>query len=367
MSEFPSRPRRRRRTPTVVFSGVVVVAVGAATAAAIGFGGDDGGTADAATLPPETATVDRETLRDIRTEDGTLGYGSDQTLNNRLNGTVTGLADTGETVGRGEPLYWVDADPVVLLYGSEPAYRALSPGAEGADVEQLEANLSRLEYDGFTVDDEYTDATAAAVEQWQADLGLPETGVVDLGRVVFAPGAVRIDAHEVAAGDVVQPGNPVLTWTGAERLVTVELDVEDQPLAEAGTAVTVTLPDGSTQPGEVVDAESVVQESSEDTPPGQDAEQETVLEVTVALDDAEAVEGYDQASVEVGFVAGEREDVLTVPVAALLALREGGYGVEVIEGTSTRIVAVDTGLFAGGRVEVTGEGLTEGMTVGMPS
>jgi multidrug efflux system membrane fusion protein len=66
-------------------------------------------------------------------------------------------------------------------------------------------------------------------------------------------------------------------------------------------------------------------------------------------------------------VAGEREDVLTVPVAALLALREGGYGVEVVEGTSTRIVAVDTGLFAGGRVEVTGEGLTEGMTVGMPS
>jgi hypothetical protein len=59
--------------------------------------------------------------------------------------------------------------------------------------------------------------------------------------------------------------------------------------------------------------------------------------------------------------------VLTVPVAALLALAEGGYGVQVVTGTATRIVAVRTGLFAAGRVEVSGDGLTEGMTVGMPS
>jgi hypothetical protein len=56
-----------------------------------------------------------------------------------------------------------------------------------------------------------------------------------------------------------------------------------------------------------------------------------------------------------------------VPVAALLALREGGYGVQIVEGSTTRIVAVKTGLFSGGRVEVSGDGLAEGMTVGMPS
>jgi hypothetical protein len=59
--------------------------------------------------------------------------------------------------------------------------------------------------------------------------------------------------------------------------------------------------------------------------------------------------------------------VLTVPVAALLALAEGGYGVQVVGGGTTRIVAVQTGLFAGGRVEVTGDGLAEGQTVGVPS
>jgi hypothetical protein len=59
--------------------------------------------------------------------------------------------------------------------------------------------------------------------------------------------------------------------------------------------------------------------------------------------------------------------VLTVPVAALLALAEGGYGIEVVEGTTTRIVAVETAMFADGRVEVTGRGLSEGMKVGVPS
>jgi len=58
--------------------------------------------------------------------------------------------------------------------------------------------------------------------------------------------------------------------------------------------------------------------------------------------------------------------VLAVPVAALLALPEGGFGVEIVEGNTTRIVAVKTGMFAAGRVEVSGEGIAEGMKVGVP-
>ena len=71
---------------------------------------------------------------------------------------------------------------------------------------------------------------------------------------------------------------------------------------------------------------------------------------------------------KVGITSDRRPGVLAVPVNALLALAEGGYGVRVVDGgPSGRIVAVTTGLFARGQVEVTGEGLSEGMDVEVPA
>ena len=49
------------------------------------------------------------------------------------------------------------------------------------------------------------------------------------------------------------------------------------------------------------------------------------------------------------------EGVLAVPVEAVLALAEGGYAVEVDDGTARRLVGVELGVFADGMVEVTGE------------
>lgn len=364
--------RRRRRTGGVVIAVATVLAVGAAAGAAFGFdaGLRDGDAADdaGAALPPATAEVTRETLVDTRTETGELGYGDATTLTARSGGTVTGLPGSGSTVKRGQALYRVDNSPVTLLYGSLPAYRPLKPGVEGADVKQFEKNLRALGYTGFTVDDEYTELTADAVEDWQDDLGVPETGTVDLGRVFYAPGAVRVDSLKAAKGDPVQPGAAVLTYTDRSPVITVELDTDDQRLARKEAKVSVTLPDGKTVDGTITDVETVVEDGGDDGGGrGGESEPETKLRVTVAIKDKKALDGLDQASVDVGFTASKREDVLTVPVAALLALSEGGYGVEVVEGRKTRIVAVATGLFADGRVEVTGDGLTEGMTVGMPA
>jgi multidrug efflux system membrane fusion protein len=56
--------------------------------------------------------------------------------------------------------------------------------------------------------------------------------------------------------------------------------------------------------------------------------------------------------------------VLTVPIGALVALAEGGFGLQVLDGTS-HYIGVTTGLFANGKVEVCGDGVGEGMTVGM--
>jgi peptidoglycan hydrolase-like protein with peptidoglycan-binding domain len=349
----------------VVVAVAVVLAAGAATAAAQGFGlglpGGDGRSEAHSGLPRATATVTRQTLVDTQTESGELGYGDTTTVSDRSAGTITVLPATGSTVARGQALYRVDNAPVVLLYGSLPAYRALSAGTKGADVKQFEQNLRALGYTGFTVDDKYSDSTADAVKKWQDDLGLPKTGTVELGRVVYATGAVRVQTQEAAVGDAVQPGTAVLTYTGSARVITIELDVSDQRLARKDAAVTCTLPDGKTVPGKIAKTQTVIKPAEGQNPAA------TKIRVTVTVDDEKTLAGLDQASVDVAFTASRRENVLTVPVAALLALAEGGYGVEVLEGTSTRIVAVETGLFATGRVEISGEGLTEGLTVGVPA
>ncbi|HEY0636200.1 MAG TPA: peptidoglycan-binding domain-containing protein [Pseudonocardiaceae bacterium] len=345
---------------------LAVLSAGAVVAAAVGVGGAEDGASQgtaASGLPPATTTITRRTLV-LHTEvDGTLGHGAATVVTARGGGTLTWLPAAGAVVERGGTLYRVDERPVVLLYGSLPAYRALRPGDEGADVRQLEENLAALGRTGFTVDDEYTSATASAVRDWQEDLGLDGTGVVDPAAISYAAGPVRVSALDTAVGG--QAGGPVLRTTGTVRAVTVDLPVSDLALAAVGSAVTVTLPSGSTVEGTVSAVGAVATASDSEGPGGGSAE--ATVEVTVAVADQAALGGLDEAPVHVALRSAERADVLTVPVTALLALREGGYGLEVVTGTGSRIVAVEPGMFADGQVEVSGPDLAEGLTVGVPS
>lgn len=353
---------RKRRIGRAGLVTAIALAVGATAAATYGFGfGGAEETADGADVPPATAEVTRQTLVDQREEAGELGYGDDKTYTSRLTGTLTRLPKTDAALTRGKTVCQIDDLPVVLLYGTLPAYRELTVGTEGSDVKQFEKNLAALGYDGFTVDETYSDSTATAVKAWQDDLGLPETGAIELGRVVYAPSSVLVKSHDAAVGDAVGPGTALLTYTGKEKVITITLGADDGDLVKDDAKVEVELPDGKTVAGKVERTETVIE-------PGEgDADPETKIEVTVTVDDDKALADYDSASVQVLFTAGQREDVLTVPVTALLALAEGGYGLEIVEGSSTRIIGVETGLFADGRVEVSGEGLAEGMTVGVPS
>jgi peptidoglycan hydrolase-like protein with peptidoglycan-binding domain len=304
-------------------------------------------------LLPATAQITRTTLVETRTESGTLGYGDPVPVRASGTGTLTWIAAEGSTVMRGEPLFKVDELPIVTLYGSVPMYRTVSNRVAGVDVRQLQENLVELGYTGFAIDGIYTQATAAAVLAWQADLGLSQTGMVELGQVVFTPGPARIAEHIAGVGDLLDSDSAhILNYTDTSRIVTVALNVVDQALAVEGDAVTVTLPDERTVDAMIAEVGTVVTEEE--------------LEVTVKIADQAALGTLEAAPVEVDFVSATREDVLTVPVAALLALAEGGYGVEIVEGNTTRIVAVKTGMFADGRVEVSGEAIAEGMMVGAP-
>ncbi|GAA1821059.1 peptidoglycan-binding protein [Actinomadura chokoriensis] len=351
----------RSRLVVALAVGALVAAGGTATVAALGGGGSGGGAAPA--LPPGTATVVRQTLNDRQTEGGRLGYGPTSAVTSQLRGTLTRLPESGDEITRGHELYEVDGAPVVLMYGSKPSYRPLRVGTEGSDVKRFEKNLSALGYGGFTVDDEYTSDTADAVREWQDDIGVAETGIVDLGRVAFADGPVRIDSVQASAGEPAAPGKKVLAGTGTGQAVTVELDTADQRMAKKGAAVTVTLPENETVTAKIDRVTTVIEPGEQ----GQDPT--TKVEVTIWLRSAKARKAaarYALASVDVTFTAGERKGVLTVPVTALVALSEGGFGVEVVKGAMSSYVPVETGLFADGKVEVSGAGITEGTVVGVP-
>jgi Putative peptidoglycan binding domain len=197
--------RRRRRLRRLVAGALAVVVV--AVSAVVSLGSGSGGHHGAETGVPAgdtTASITRRTLSESSTVDGTLGYGTALELYDRLGGTFTWLPSVGAVIGRGGTLWRIDDLPVVLMYGSVPAYRTLEQGVgDGPDVTELNKNLIDLGFDpyGAIADDEsFGAATAAAVKRWQQAEGLPETGEVELGRVVFAPGARRVTDVKVTLG-----------------------------------------------------------------------------------------------------------------------------------------------------------------------
>ncbi len=278
-------------------------------------------------------------------------------------GVVTQIALVGSTVRPGDALYTLDGNhPVILLAGTTPTWRAMRPGmSDGADVRELEQNLKDLGFADadLSVDDHWDNATTAAVEAWQHALGVPETGAVDLGQIVFEPGPVRITATSVDLGGTVSPGGAVLSGTSTQRVVTVALDTVAQGSVNVGDAVGIVLPDGvTTTTGKVASVGSVATADANGGNP--------TLPVTITLDDPSATGVIDQAPVQVAITTATATDVLAVPVEALVALLEGGYAVQVVDGGTPSYVGVELGLFAGGWVEINGNGLEAGQTVVVP-
>jgi peptidoglycan hydrolase-like protein with peptidoglycan-binding domain len=365
------QPSRRRRT------GLLWLTVGVVAAAAAGAGywfvnrDVATGTTSVSSSPAATAEVTRQTLSATESWDGTLGHGEPFTVTTVGQGTITRVATRDSAIARGSELYRLNEQPVVALLGAIPMYRDLRAGDTGIDVEQLETNLAELGYDGFTVDDEYTWNTADAVEEWQEDVGASETGTVAAADVVFIPAGGRTDSVHADAGSTVSPGSAVLDVTGSDQVVSLEVDVVDRDLVAVGTGVTVGLPGGAEVPG-IVTAADIIEaepEGSGGGGPGGDDDDAgaddavTQVEVTLSEPVEDALLG---APVDVVVNVDERADVLVVPVNALVALAEGGYGLEVVaDDGSTSIVPIEAGLFADGTVEVSGEGIDEGTVVGV--
>jgi membrane fusion protein, multidrug efflux system len=428
-SDAPPRGHRRRRLAGL---GALALAAIAAGVVVLSASGSPPRRASGTGVPPgdTTATVTRRTLSESATVDGTLGYGGERSLYDRLAGTFTWLPAVGARIERGGTLFRLDNLPVLLMYGSVPAYRLLKRGVgEGPDVSELNANLIALGYDPYgeiTDEDAFSEATAAAVRRWQKADGLPETGQVQLGRVVFAPGAQRVTAVHVSLGQDPPPAQPAakkpaakkpaakkpaatkpaakkpaakqpaekkpaakepeesgkepksdgenpaagagelaLTTTSIRQQVQLKVKAEQQQLAHRGERVPVTLPGGNIVHGRITAVGTVASEAKSNPSEEKDGSGGEGESATIAVTVTldHPVAHLDQAPVSVALVESIRRHVLTVPATALTATAGGGYAVEALEGTRRVPIAVTPGMFAGGYVEVEGVGIHAGLTV----
>jgi hypothetical protein len=304
-------------------------------------------------------------------------------------GTFTTLPKAGDLIKEDQPVYSVSNQPVPLLYGSIAAYRAFYVGmSDGADVGQLTHDLIVLGYGaGLTQSNHYSSATATAVERWQTALGLPSTGEILLGQAVFEPGPIRVTSVTpsvgASAGGGGGGGGTVLTATSTTPIVTVDLEVTQEYLLKPGDAVSVVLPDGATTVGGRVQTvgnvatcpggggSGTANGGSADQSPcsssGSNNNSTPTVAVTIALDSTPTGATLDQAPVNVNITTQRANNVLAVPVNALLALAGGGFGVDVVSGTTSHLVGVTTGLYSNTLVQISGSGITAGTRVEVPS
>jgi hypothetical protein len=311
--------------------------------------------------------------------------------------TYTSLPQVGDVIKEDQSVYSLSDEPVPLLYGANPAYRAFYVGMpDGADVGELTADLIALGFAaGLTQSNHYSAATAMAVERWQGALGLPAAGKILLGAVVFEPGPIRVTSVTPSVGASVGgggggggsgggggasssgSGGGVLNATSTAHQVSIALDASDQSEVAVGDKVTITLPNNETTPGVVSSVGTVATSSSGSSgssgsaPSGNSGSGPSSPTITVLVNptDPAASGTWDQASVNVTITTGTVTNALVVPVAALRAQSSGRYAVEVKEaGGADHLVAVTLGLFddADGLVQVNATDLARGEQVVVP-
>jgi peptidoglycan hydrolase-like protein with peptidoglycan-binding domain len=297
---------------------------------------------------------------------GTVQYATRETIASGLSGIVTEVPAVGATVGVGGVAYRVDTRPVTMLSGALPAWRDFVSGmTEGEDIRQLEQNLKALGFFGGEPDTRFTWDTTVAVRDWQKALGLERTGTVERSMILFSDQDRRVDAVESGVGAQVGPGSTLYQATSLQQIVELNVKSSDRELAVVGGSVTVTLPTGATTDGVIETVGAPVSKPAAD---GTGASS-IVVPVRITVADQAAMANMALAGASVSFASTVADDVLTVPVDALVPVSDTAFAVELPgtkPGAERTLVPVTVGAFASGIVEISGERIVDGLAVVVP-
>lgn len=237
---------------------------------------------------------------------------------------------------RAEPTYSCPVDQIEAKGALDVAIAARDEASSSADTSAQRAML---------------DSARRARAQAGEDLAEAQQGVITplpAGEVVYLTETPRrVDAVHVRRGSTV--GGPVMSVSGATLQIAGTVAKADADLIAEDAAVVIALPDGEEVPGTVVAV-------------GADRDDQTTSDpsrtrVVVVPDDLTEDQRVDLQGANVRIripVSATDGEVLAVPVAALTAGPGGESRVEVLESDGTsRLVTVQTGLAAGGFVEIT--------------
>lgn len=338
---------------------LVVVAVGAFWAGRVTLQADD---AESSTpREPAEVTVVEQTLGRVITLTTTVRRPSVPLARNNLAGVVTWVSspDT-EDYASGDELYRVGDTPVVVVEGDTPFWRDLADGDRGADVLQVERFLA-LKGASLEPDEVWDEATTRAVQAWQAEQGVAQTGSFALGTLLAtatSPVALALDRDLARPGEVLSGGEAVVTVADGDPTFVMEVTEDQAALVPMGTTVSVQ--------GDDMEWPGVVSEAS--------TTEEGLTALVLTAPDGGLVCGQDCAAIpstgdtylmtEVAVVPPVTAPV--VPVAALTTETDGTTTVQRVAGGTVddqpvTVLAVSDGLAAvegvtvGDRVRVFGE------------
>jgi peptidoglycan hydrolase-like protein with peptidoglycan-binding domain len=140
----------------------------------------------ARTAPPKASAisvpVEKKVLASEIVARGTVRYGAPQSVLlpgssiRRGSPILTSAPEKGKDLTEGSVGFTVSGRPAIVLQGTVPAHRDITPGTAGEDVRQLQQALGRLGFNPGRTDGVYDNRTELAVAAWYTKSGWTPIG-----------------------------------------------------------------------------------------------------------------------------------------------------------------------------------------------
>jgi hypothetical protein len=283
-------------------------------------------------------------------------------------------ARVGSLVVPGEVLFAVALRPVFVFAGPIPAFRPMTPGDHGIDVEELQKAIESI---GLSTGEDqlgdYGPGTAAAIQalyerSGYAAVDVPVTSpdghrhittreaTVPLGEILFVPSLPRrVTMSSLRIGRTAPTSKPVVRLGSGNAVIRGEVDANAQALIRRGDRGSIVSDISGKRIG--VSVLSVVPSSASPSD-GQSASGATYV---VTLAGTASISGLVGQNVHASVrTAKMRHSSWIVPVTAVTTSASGASFVTVVTRHGQRRVTVEPGLVSAGReaIEVVAGTLT---------